>query len=243
MDPTLRRYQVMSYVVGHDAADLLTVCIILRHWVRRTSRRMAHVVAQIHGLLYMVYLVTVADGRRQVPALGRAPRLHGLSGFVPFLAFFVEHSTVQRSSRVPARRTERARVSGEPLARAPGHRLRPPGGRVGGALVDPPRHRARPRGRRHGDRARRPRHRRRRARRLPRRHGRPHDGRRRARSPRSRSPSSATWTTPTGSSRAADVDHRPRRRPTTRSGAGRRRTARFGIATLARCSSASPGWC
>ena len=69
------------------------------------------------------------------------------------------------------------------VAGAQGDRLRAPGRRLGVAVVDAARHRARAGGRSDGDRARRARDGRRRARGLPRRHGRPHHGGQRARSP------------------------------------------------------------
>ena len=99
MTPTLRRYQVMSFVVG---VMLLIFCvtIVLRHGFG-VAPRLEMVVAQIHGLLYMVYLVTVIlvikDYR---PSVGRMI-LMAISGIVPFMAFFVERTTVAELSAVP----------------------------------------------------------------------------------------------------------------------------------------------
>jgi integral membrane protein len=92
MTPTLRRYQIMSLVVG---VMLLFFCvtIILRHGFG-IAPQLEMVVAQIHGLLYMVYLVTVIlvikDYR---PSLGRIV-LMAVSGIIPFMAFFVERTTI-----------------------------------------------------------------------------------------------------------------------------------------------------
>ena len=92
MPGALRRYQIMSFVVG---TMLLIFCvfIILRHafGVAATAEM---VVAQVHGVLYMLYLVTVLQ-----VALAYRPRAGRIvvmvcSGFIPGLAFFVEHRVV-----------------------------------------------------------------------------------------------------------------------------------------------------
>jgi integral membrane protein len=93
MSPVLRRYQVMSYVVG---TMLLVFCvmIVLRHGfgIGATAEM---VVAQIHGILYMIYLVTVAQVAVTLkPSIGRIAAMV-VSGFIPFLAFVVEHKTVE----------------------------------------------------------------------------------------------------------------------------------------------------
>ena len=50
------------------------------------------IVAPIHGYLYLVYLVMAADlARRAHWRLGRILAGGVLPGFVPFLAFVVEH--------------------------------------------------------------------------------------------------------------------------------------------------------
>jgi integral membrane protein len=84
----------MSFVVG---TMLLIFCvfIILRHGfgIGATAEM---IIAQIHGLLYMVYLVTVIDVAVKLrPNLGRIAGMIA-SGVVPFMAFFVEHSTIKK---------------------------------------------------------------------------------------------------------------------------------------------------
>ena len=93
MPPCLRRYQIMSFVVG---MMLLFFCvtIVLRHGFG-TWATLEMVVAQIHGILYMVYLATVVDVAVKLkPSVGRIAVMVA-SGFVPFLAFIVEHRTVE----------------------------------------------------------------------------------------------------------------------------------------------------
>jgi len=94
MPPSLRRYQIMSFVVG---TMLLIFCvfIVLRHGfgVGATAEM---IIAQVHGILYMIYLVTVVDVAVKLrPSVGRVAGMIA-SGFVPFMAFFVEHSTIKK---------------------------------------------------------------------------------------------------------------------------------------------------
>ena len=93
MNGALRRYQWMSWIVG-TALLVLTVATIL-DWVAHKPA-MAHVVSPIHGVLYMLYLATVAEVAVKFrPSAGRVAGMV-CSGFVPLLAFFVEHSTVRQ---------------------------------------------------------------------------------------------------------------------------------------------------
>ena len=93
MPACLRRYQIMSYVVG-TMLLIFCVTIVLRHGFGRWAT-LEMVVAQIHGILYMVYLATVVDVAVKLkPSVGRIAVMVA-SGFVPFLAFIVEHRTVE----------------------------------------------------------------------------------------------------------------------------------------------------
>ena len=92
MSPSLRRYQIMSFIVG--TALLVLTWATIQDLVFHKGG-LAKVVSPIHGILYMVYLVTVADvAVRLKPSIGRIVAMVG-SGFIPFLAFFVEHNTVK----------------------------------------------------------------------------------------------------------------------------------------------------
>jgi len=90
----LIRYRVMAFVVG-TALLLLTVVVIFQ--LLGVDVKVAEeVVAPTHGYLYLVYLVTAADlARRAHWHLGRI-LLVVAAGFVPFLAFIVEHRVYQQ---------------------------------------------------------------------------------------------------------------------------------------------------
>jgi integral membrane protein len=91
MNGALRRYQVMSWIVG--TALLALTYATIQDWVNHKPG-LAHVVSPIHGLLYMLYLATVIQVSVKFrPTVGRIAAMV-CSGFVPFLAFFVEHNTL-----------------------------------------------------------------------------------------------------------------------------------------------------
>jgi integral membrane protein len=83
------RYRVMAFVVG-TALIVLTIVVIAQAF-GADVKRTAEIVAPIHGYLYIVYLVAAADlARRAGWGIGRIV-LVVCSGFVPFLAFVIEH--------------------------------------------------------------------------------------------------------------------------------------------------------
>ena len=93
MPACLKRYQVMSYVVG---TMLLIFCatIVMRHGFG-VAPKVEMVVAQIHGILYMIYLVTVVEVAVKLkPSLGRVA-LMVFSGVIPVMAFIVEPRIVR----------------------------------------------------------------------------------------------------------------------------------------------------
>jgi len=91
---TLVRYRVMAYVVGLGLLVLVLVGVPLQYAAGKPA--VVQVVGPIHGLLYIVYLVTVADlARRFRLSLGQVIALIA-AGFVPFLAFAVERWTTRR---------------------------------------------------------------------------------------------------------------------------------------------------
>ncbi len=90
----LTRYRVMAYVVGTMLVLLVFVAIPLQYGAN--IPQVAVVVAPIHGYLYIVYLVTGADlARRAHWRLGRII-LVVAAGFVPFVAFIVEHRVTRQ---------------------------------------------------------------------------------------------------------------------------------------------------
>jgi integral membrane protein len=90
----LIRYRVMAFVVG-TALIILTIIVIAQALGAHVKGE-AEIVAPIHGYLYIVYLVTAADlARRAHWKLGRIMAVVA-AGFVPTLAFFVEHRVYQQ---------------------------------------------------------------------------------------------------------------------------------------------------
>jgi integral membrane protein len=90
----LIRYRVMAFVVG-TALICLTIVIIFQAFGDH-PKLAEEIVAPIHGYLYLVYLVTAADlARRAHWRLGRI-LLVVAAGFVPTLAFIVEHRVYQQ---------------------------------------------------------------------------------------------------------------------------------------------------
>jgi integral membrane protein len=86
------RYRVMAFVVG-TALLVLTAIVICQYGFDLKSQMKVpeKIVAPIHGYLYLLYLAVAADlARRARWGLGRI-LLVVCSGFVPFLAFVIEH--------------------------------------------------------------------------------------------------------------------------------------------------------
>jgi len=90
----LRRYQVMSIVVGVMLLVLVGVAMPIQFIGHKPT--MANIVAQVHGGLYIVYLLTAADlARRARFGLWQMVAVV-CAGFLPFLAFYVEVRTTRR---------------------------------------------------------------------------------------------------------------------------------------------------
>jgi integral membrane protein len=94
MNGALVRYRVMAYVVGIGLLILVFVGVPLQY--AAGEPQVAAIVGPIHGFLYIVYLVTAVDLARR--ARFTLWQLVGMvaAGFLPFLAFFVEHRVVRR---------------------------------------------------------------------------------------------------------------------------------------------------
>ncbi|HEY4929485.1 MAG TPA: DUF3817 domain-containing protein [Acidimicrobiales bacterium] len=86
------RYRVMAFIVGTALLILTTIVILQYGFDLRSEMKIPEmIVAPIHGYLYIVYLVAAADlARRARWGIGRIV-LVVCSGFVPFLAFVIEH--------------------------------------------------------------------------------------------------------------------------------------------------------
>ena len=91
------RYRIMAFVVG-TALLVLTAIVICQYGfgLKSQMKTPEKIVAPLHGYLYLLYLVVAADlARRARWHLGRIV-LVVCSGFVPFLAFIVEHRVYQQ---------------------------------------------------------------------------------------------------------------------------------------------------
>jgi len=107
---TLIRYWVMAYVVGVGLLVLVLVGVPLQYAAAKPA--VVQVVGPIHGFLYIVYLVTVADlAHRFRLGLGQVIALVA-AGFVPFLAFVAERWMTRRVAAQGADLTRGTHVPG-----------------------------------------------------------------------------------------------------------------------------------
>jgi integral membrane protein len=98
----------MAYVVGTGLIILVLVGVPLQY--AAGAPQVAEIVGPIHGAMYIVYLAAAVDLSRRAQLATRQLAMIALSGFVPFLAFFVERRISARvlSSRPDGSPTETA---------------------------------------------------------------------------------------------------------------------------------------
>jgi integral membrane protein len=85
----LLRYRIMAYIVGVGLLILVFVGVPLQYAAGEPA--VAQIVGPIHGFLYIVYLAAALDlARRARFTLLQMAAMIG-AGFLPFLAFFIEH--------------------------------------------------------------------------------------------------------------------------------------------------------
>jgi integral membrane protein len=90
----LLRYRVMAYIVGVGLLILVFVGVPLQYAADQPA--VAGIVGPIHGALYIVYLMAAYDlARRARFSLLQMAEMVG-AGFLPFLAFVVEHQVTRR---------------------------------------------------------------------------------------------------------------------------------------------------
>lgn len=91
---SLMRYRIMAFVVGVGLLVLVFVGMPLQYAAGEPV--VVKIVGPFHGFLYIIYLLTVVD--LWTRAKFTLWQLVGMiaAGFVPFLAFYVEHRTYQR---------------------------------------------------------------------------------------------------------------------------------------------------
>ncbi len=99
MSGALLRFRVLAYAVGVLLVVLVLVGVPLRYLagIPEVSRT----VSPVHGLVFVVYLVTLVDLARRVGWGVKRVLLLALCGVVPFLSFVVERR-VTRELRASA---------------------------------------------------------------------------------------------------------------------------------------------
>jgi integral membrane protein len=88
------RYRVMAYIVGTGLLVLVFVGVPLQYGA--DVPQVAEIVGPIHGFLYIVYLLAAVDlaRRARFTLLQMAAMI--AAGFLPFLAFIIEHRVMRR---------------------------------------------------------------------------------------------------------------------------------------------------
>ena len=88
------RYRIMAFIVGTGLLVLVFVGVPLQY--AANVPQVSAVVGPIHGFLYIVYLLTAVDlaRRARFTLLQLAAMI--AAGFLPFLAFIIEHRVGRR---------------------------------------------------------------------------------------------------------------------------------------------------
>ncbi|MGY1778517.1 DUF3817 domain-containing protein [Geodermatophilus sp. SYSU D00804] len=90
----LTRYRVMAYAVGVMLLVLVAVAIPLRY--AAGIPEVSAVVSPVHGLLYIVYLVTAFDLALKARFTAKGTLLVLLAGVVPLVSFVAERRVTTR---------------------------------------------------------------------------------------------------------------------------------------------------
>ena len=90
----LGRYRVLAYVVGVMLLVLVAVAIPLKY--AADVPEVSAIVSPIHGLFYVVYLVTAFDLALKARFTAKGTILVLLAGVVPFVSFVAERRVTAR---------------------------------------------------------------------------------------------------------------------------------------------------
>ena len=90
----LGRYRVMAVVVGVMLLVLVAVAIPLKY--AADVPEVSAIVSPVHGLLYIVYLVTAFDLALKARFTAKGTILVLLAGVVPFVSFVAERRVTAR---------------------------------------------------------------------------------------------------------------------------------------------------
>lgn len=114
-----RRFQVAAWVTGTVLAFMTVVGLPWKYLLGNGEATWYAVGWQLHGFLFMVYLVTVLDvAIRARWAPGRTA-LVALAGTIPFLSFVLERRTTRQLRAEAAGRTRRRGASPTVQATSP----------------------------------------------------------------------------------------------------------------------------
>ena len=117
MNAALLRYKIMAFAVGTGLLVLCCVGVPLQYAAHNKS--VVEIVGPIHGFLYIVYLVSVLDLMIRARLTLRQLAAMVGAGFLPGLAFVIEHHIAkvlhsQARRPQPATAGSRAEAAGEP---------------------------------------------------------------------------------------------------------------------------------
>lgn len=90
----LIRYRVMAYIVGVGLVILVFVGVPLQY--AAGIPQVAGIVGPIHGVMYIVYLVSAVDLARRGQLTTKQLLFVVLAGFVPVVAFVMERKVTRR---------------------------------------------------------------------------------------------------------------------------------------------------
>jgi integral membrane protein len=94
LSASVLRYRIMAYIVGTGLLILVFVGVPLQYGA--SIPQVDEFVGPIHGFLYIVYLLSAVDlARRARFTLPQMAAMIG-AGFLPFLAFIIEHRVMKR---------------------------------------------------------------------------------------------------------------------------------------------------
>lgn len=105
LEAALQRYRVLSFVTG---TFLLLLCVemVAKYVLRGGEPWLGMWVSQVHGLIYIVYLVTVMDVWTRAKAGWRMLAAMVLAGVVPVLSFWQERKTTVKVRELMARMSQ-----------------------------------------------------------------------------------------------------------------------------------------
>jgi integral membrane protein len=117
------RYRIMAYIVGTGLLILTFVGVPLQYGAN--IPQVDAIVGPIHGFLYIIYLLSAVDlSRRARFTLPQMAAMIG-AGFLPFLAFIIEHRVMKRMGLLAATEEGAGDAVAGKVAENPGREARP----------------------------------------------------------------------------------------------------------------------